>query len=330
MAQTEGSIGKIHSEVVKLDPSAIVTFFEIDLTNLGPKGEIFRFHNSFKIKNSSIFFGQKEFMALPIQADGFETSTKGVAATPKLSLSSSASGLSPETFLNFIALVRDFGDLVGGKVIRTKTFVKYLDWKNFYDNNGELISENFPAPEGFDPDPNAFFPPDIYFIDRKSIETKDLLEFELGSLFDLQDIKLPGRMVLRRNCVWQYRGEGCRYESGDGVNDLKSAPPVADEEDKKIASSEDKEKWDATETYTKGQYVYREVKGIKYYFVCKVGTQVPPPNSSFWDQDKCSKSLAGCRLRWGIGSPAQNKDINPSNPQNGNLPFGGFPGISRE
>lgn len=333
MATKQESIKSIHSEVVKLDPSAIVTLFEIDLSNLVPGKETFRFHNSFKIKNTSILFGGKEYIALPIQAEGFETSSKGVAATPKLSLSSSTSGLISSRFIEFVALVRGFGDLVGGKVTRIKTFVKYLDKKNFYDDSDKLISENFPAPEGFEPDSNAFFPPDIYFIDRKSTETKDLLEFELGSLFDLQDIKLPGRMVLRKNCIWQYRGEGCRYESVAGsVNkSLEYAPPVADEEDQKfVGLTSNKGLWKATITYSPGEYVFRPAKGVNYYFVCiATNINVLPPNSSYWTQDKCSKSLAGCRLRWGAKSPAQDPR-NPLNPQKENLPFGGFPGISRE
>jgi len=66
--------------------------------------------------------------------------------------------------------------------------------------------------------------------------------------------------------------------------------------------------------YSKGQYVYVELDGIKYYFVSKVnGNKYSPFNANYWIADQCSKRLKGCRKRF--GSP---------------LPFGGFPATSKE
>jgi phage-related protein len=371
--QAQISIKKINTEVVKLNPSAIVTLFEIDLTDIATaeqlsintffnqgtqlnSNKIFRFHNNLKLIRSSIYFGGKEFTALPIQAEGFETTSKGTAASPKLSMTSSGEGLEGESFGLFKRYLKDLGDLVGSKVVRIKTFAKHLDRINFYkssnpsDSNYNVLWSSFaPAPDDFDPDPNAHFPPDIYFIDRKSVETKTTLEFELSSIFDMQEVKLPSRVLFQKNCTWQYRGEGCCYESSSNkINAthgnatlLNSAPPVADEKDVNILQSirlispsavlTYKGRWETQKAYVIGDYVFITVNNLNYYFACKKDTSSnSPPNLTYWIQDQCSKSLAGCKLRWGASSPAQNTSINGSNPQNGNLPFGGFPGLSKE
>ena len=86
--------------------------------------------------------------------------------------------------------IRDLDSLVGAKLTRTRTFAKYLDCQNFYSDcsnlitgtGSELLSNTAPAPEGFDPDPNAYFPPDIYYIDRKSGENKNTVELLAGCI----------------------------------------------------------------------------------------------------------------------------------------------------
>ena len=46
------------------------------------------------------------------------------------------------------------------------------------------------------PDPTATFPDEVYFIDRKSTENRDIIEFELAASFDLNGVRLPKRQVL--------------------------------------------------------------------------------------------------------------------------------------
>ena len=41
------------------------------------------------------------------------------------------------------------------------------------------------------PDPTAEFPQEIYKIDRKSAENRDVVQFELASVFDLAGIRAP-------------------------------------------------------------------------------------------------------------------------------------------
>ena len=48
------------------------------------------------------------------------------------------------------------------------------------------------------PDANASirFPDDVYYIDRKSLENREMVEFELAAVFDLSTLKIPKRQAL--------------------------------------------------------------------------------------------------------------------------------------
>jgi lambda family phage minor tail protein L len=60
------------------------------------------------------------------------------------------------------------------------------------------------------PDPTALFPAEIYYVDRKSTENRNLVEFELASAFDLAGVRAPKRQCISR-CQWVYRSAECGY-----------------------------------------------------------------------------------------------------------------------
>ena len=235
-SDAQKSLKKVTRDASSLNPTAILSLFEIDITDLLKNNErslfiegdggsayrnpstgktILRFHNNIKLFRSSIFFNSQEYLAAPIQIDGYEISAKGSPPTPKMSITIDPEGLTQEMQNRIVFIktaIRDLDDLVGSKVTRIRTFTKYIDNSNFYDADGNLLTNILNPPQGFDPDPNAQFPPDIYFVDRKSAETKNVMELELASPFDTQDLKLPARVVNDFNCPWTYRGEGCCYE----------------------------------------------------------------------------------------------------------------------
>ena len=72
-------------------------------------------------------------------------------------------------------------------------------------------------PEGYEPDPYAEMPPDVYFIERKINENKMVLSYQLTSVLDLEGYKLPKRMIVSDKCMWQYRGVGCWYQHVNGL-----------------------------------------------------------------------------------------------------------------
>ena len=49
------------------------------------------------------------------------------------------------------------------------------------------------------PDPTAEYPQEIYKIDRKSTESRDIVQFELAAPFDLAGVRSPKRICTRDN-----------------------------------------------------------------------------------------------------------------------------------
>lgn len=362
-AQAETSSRNLKNEASKLEPSTLIQLFEIDISEILfgdklektlkdnqsfniniPSNNIFRFHNNVVLTNTNIIFQGNTYVAMPIEATGYETNSRGQAASPKLGLSIKEEGI-PE-FAQLKSLMRDLEDLVGAKITRIRTFAKFLDAENWSDENNKILKAES------EPDPYAFFAPDIYFVDRKSGETSTRLELELASFINYEKLKIPQRILNSKRCPWTYRGEGCCYEykstadsqgfgTHDGASPPTYAPPMATEANQEF-SKENLVKdydpynnadtitpvlWVQNKDYQAGSIVYITVKKVNYYFIAKTGgvdKNVPPPNLNFWLADQCAKTLEACNVRWGEGSPgARYTD------RNNYLPFGGFPGVKR-
>lgn len=328
---TQETSKALNSEAMSLNPSTLVSMFEIDLTDIAfdiglatdNTNTIFRFHNTNVLLMKSIIWKGVEYQPAPIIVEGYETSSQGTPPTPKLSITVNDQGIPALSQLK--QLLRQIGDITGAKVTRIRTFAKYLDAENFL---------NKVTPEDFSPNSNIEFPRDIFYIERKSQENKYSIEYELSSIFDLENVKLPARLVLATKCSCTYRGNGCLYEYAnrrvEAVHGTESesilpllAPPIANDKDERIKdilqiiSLKDRGKWQRNTSYSIGDAVYIEKNGIKYYFVSKVNSpQNSPPNLSEWIADTCSKTIKGCRLRWG-------------NTGDGGLMFNGFPATNK-
>ena len=46
------------------------------------------------------------------------------------------------------------------------------------------------------PDPTATFDEQIFIIDRKTTENREIIEFELAATYDIDGVRLPKRQVL--------------------------------------------------------------------------------------------------------------------------------------
>lgn len=152
-----------------LTPGAYVELFEVDTTVIGGF-EIFRFiTHGYDV--SEVIWQGETFTRFPIEIEGFEwNATAQSPPQPTLRLSN----------VNKIVLaaVVGLGDLVGAKVTRWRTYAQFLD--------GQPTA-----------DPNAHYPPDIYFIQQKINHSKILLEWTLSSALYLPGLRLPKRQVLR-------------------------------------------------------------------------------------------------------------------------------------
>jgi lambda family phage minor tail protein L len=388
--RAKSSIKSLNFELSNLSTSHLVTLFEIDLNNLikdkginlqaqagnigiGTAGAsninvndgILRFHNDTKILNSFIVWRGKTYYPAPIKAEGFESTTKGVLPQPTLTIASqSESGTDQLALLK--NQIREFGDIIGSKVTRIRTFAKYLDRINF-SGSRQYSKRVLEIPQGYEPDPYAQLPKDVYFIERKQTETKNVLTYQLSSILDTEGTKLPKRVIVSDKCVWQYRGIGCWYQHAEedeknkdytddkfppilkkaeisklgnpspaqaqGYGLPKKALPTATQRDERMSillpigtTIQDLGLWINNTEYKIGNAVYILKDDIKYYFVCKkeaLGSEVMPPNTEYWIADECSKSLNGCRLRWGSSKGAVDDD--GCSIAKGQLPFGGFP-----
>jgi len=121
---------------------------------------------------------------MPIEAEGFAF-REGQLPRPTLTISN-ALGTITAILLNVNSTTTG-NDLTGATVTRIRTLARYLDSINFPGNTNPLGT----------PDPTAEFPQEIYKIDRKSAENREVVTFELAAVFDLAGIRAPKRQCTR-------------------------------------------------------------------------------------------------------------------------------------
>lgn len=206
----------ITSEIQKLAPSAVIELFEIDLTDIG--GDLLRFHAGTNSLRANVVWNGNTYARFPVEATGFEISGNGQLPRPKLAVSNVLGTIT--------TLVLAYRSLLGAKFTRRRTLVKYLDAINF--DGGVNPTE----------DPTAEYVPDIFYIDRKSMENRDIVEFELASPMDLAGVQLPRRQIIQNLCPWIYRGSECGYTGTNyfNTNDQAVASSTDDVCGKRLSS----------------------------------------------------------------------------------------------
>ena len=180
----------IQAEIQSLAPSALMEMFVLDTTNFAGGGLSYFHAGTNKLQQPLVWQGNS-YTALPIEADGFDLSSKGQLPKPRIRIAN-INGL-------FSAQVAQNDDLIGCKVTRKRTFAKYLD------------AVNFPGGVNSTADPNQYLADEVWFVDRKVSENKYLIEWELASAFDVQGVMLPFRQIVQNSCAWKYRSAECGY-----------------------------------------------------------------------------------------------------------------------
>ena len=231
------AIASAYEELAKLNPSAIIELFELHLDNtLHGSTDVYRFHAGANAAiDGNVVFNGNTYTRIPVKADGFEFTNTGTLPRPTLTISNLDGTMT--TLLLLVNATTAGNDLGGAEVRRIRTLKKFLD--------GESTA-----------DPNAKFPDERWYVDRKANESRDSVTFELASKFDLAGQKLPKRQIVANVCQWVYRSSECSYTGSN----------------------------------------YFDVNGNT------VGTLAA---------DVCGKRVESCKLRFG---------------NNGQLPFGSFPG----
>ena len=186
------AIASSYEELAKLNPSAIIELFEVHLDNtLHGSTDVYRFHAGANADvDGNVVFNGNTYTRIPVKADGFEMTNTGTLPRPTLTISNLDGTMT--TLLLLVNATTAGNDLGGAEVRRIRTLKKFLD--------GESTA-----------DPNAKFPDERWFVDRKANESRDSVTFELASKFDLAGQKLPKRQIVANVCQWVYRSSECSY-----------------------------------------------------------------------------------------------------------------------
>ena len=181
------SLDPITDDLQGLNPSAIIELFELELDSAlhGSQTTMtYRFHAGSNVNaNGEIIWQSNTYLRYPVEASGFAFQ-KGQLPRPQLTVSNTLSLLT--AVMLEVNEVTAGNDLTGAKVTRIRTLAKFIDAANF---SGGSNPYGTPA--------NNEFPREIYYIDRKSVENRDIVTFELASVSDLAGIRLPKRQCTR-------------------------------------------------------------------------------------------------------------------------------------
>lgn len=297
---------RIASSLLELQPTAIIELFLLYFNTVDNPNAFIAFHGG-SVYNKGVVWQGIEYLPIPVETDGFEVNANGQLARPKMRISNK------DYFATDLLINND--DLQFAKIVRKRTFVKYLDDVNF--DGGNPWSQA---------DASAELSNDTFVIGQKTAENKVFIELELTSPLDLENFEVNNRLIMSRYCSWHYRGNGCNY---NGI-------PVATEEGEKLAvanpvdwfTNQAQKKWSEQGAYVSGDATYIENKKItiadpngsartefaKIWYVCQSGhassnSTIPDKNPSLWKRDGCNKKLDGCKLRFGKGAVEFNELI---------------------
>ena len=176
----------IVSDLQNINPSSIIELFTLTLdSSLHGATTVYRFHAGSSLKdNGEIVWAGTTYQRFPIEAEGFAF-TKGQLPRPTLTVSNALGTIS--AILIDVNNTTTGNDLTGATVTRIRTLARFLDAVNF---PGDI------NPYGT-PDNTAEFPQEIYKVDRKSAENRDVVQFELAAVFDIAGIRAPQRQCTR-------------------------------------------------------------------------------------------------------------------------------------
>ena len=188
------------TELNKINPSSVIELYELELTvglhiptgNPNNLDTVFRFHAGANLNNfGQIIFNGNSYQRVAVKAEGFEDTSTGTIPRPSLTFSN-LGGITKDTtvmpmsdFLNVVNTVTPGNDLLNSKFTRLLPLASALDNANFVGDNP------FGTPS------TDRLQDRIYYIDRKAVENRQVVQFELVSVQDMQNKKIPARIVTR-------------------------------------------------------------------------------------------------------------------------------------
>ena len=214
-------MSELFENLLTSSPFAIIELFQLQLdADIHGSDTTHYFFSGVNQKTTTgqIIFAGDTYIALPIEADGFEYKGDGTLPRPSMRIANTDSFVS--AILLAVNETTPGNDLTGSKLTRIRTLSRFLDASNF-DNN----TNPYGTP---DPTSTGEMPREVYFVDRKVTENRDLVEFELASVFDMQGVTAPRRIALDNICQWTYRGPECGYTGPEFTeNDVSEVTEAA-------------------------------------------------------------------------------------------------------
>lgn len=351
MSQSSANKNK---QLISLTPDTIVELFEIDFSsiqsnfdflkesygvNIGAE-PIYRFCPMINGTNPIVWQGNS-YQPLPVKMEGFEHKLEGKMPRPKLTISN------PEGI--FSKIVYSNENFINCKVKRKRTFVRFLDDENFQNKN---LNDKYVNSFFGEADYDAHLPDDYYFINKKLIEDKNEISFELVSPLEVENAWVPARKILSNYCNWTYRCEiGCNYK-GLPIETLEGKDLTKGFANQSIYRSNqgsvDPSKYtkmiDSVPSWSKDTEKYKLGDVVKIIFdntsnpyiktpqvfVCIKDHDSPSEHHPYldqehWAKDECQKTIESCKKRF-----TDDPDfIKHNRIEQVNVPgirFGGFPG----
>ena len=211
----------------------------------------------------------RDYSPMPMLIDGLDVQADGASSRPALTIANVGSLFQGE--------LGDFknDDLIGQRIVRRQTLRKYL------------------VGGAQDASPPIEFPTQEYIIDRIGAEDGISITFEVATPFDLENIKLPRRVVVGKYCSWKYQGHkadlggGCTWNldgavnfNGDGT--VRAHNVYFDFDDRPLVAAETFADYIASTAYTTVSYVTHAGK----FWLCTIaGTgNTPSVTSSYWKE----------------------------------------------
>ena len=191
------------SDLQAIAPSAVIELYELELNVLQHGvSDTYRFHSGTSLNASGqLTWNGNAYLRFPIEAEGFEYSGNGQLPRPKVRVSNILGTITA------VILSLPKG-IEGAKFTRIRTLARYIDAANFPGSVN---------PYGT-PDPTAEFPREIFYVDRKVSETRDVIEFELAAVFDLAGVRAPKRQCIANICQWKYKSTECGWSPSASVS----------------------------------------------------------------------------------------------------------------
>ena len=144
--------------------------------------------------NAEIIWQGNSYQRVPVSFEGAEFTGRGQVPRPTLTIANlggitrGGSVIRVTDLLITVNLVTPHNDLLDAKVTKRTLTADALDASNFAGNTNPFGT----------PSSNEL-PQEIYFIDRKIQESRDIVSFELVNRLDMENKRVPARQVTRKD-----------------------------------------------------------------------------------------------------------------------------------